>query len=196
MSSLRKYLKLHLNHLNRYKEEFRMYCEYAGKTTKVYRVSPNETPSSEIIFISKYSRNEKFQTKAVSTTFVTFLTGLRKALTYYLTEDGPFNGTSQRVYKRKNRSSLISSSTSIQINEAEFGKEIWRETKAQYRKGLKVQPADCDIMAGKTHLVEMRVKIRTDMNGQPDLFVDVDVTIIIDKVYELCRKYRHGWQSL
>ena len=51
-------------------------------------------------------------------------------------------------------------------------------------------------MAGKTHLVEMRVKIRTDMNGQPDLFVDVDVTIIIDKVYELCRKYRHGWQSL
>jgi len=30
-----------------------------------------------------------------------FLTVLRKALTcYYLTEDGPFNGTSQRVYKR------------------------------------------------------------------------------------------------
>lgn len=88
MSSSRKYLKAHS--LNRCKDKFRMRnTSMLKKTTKVYTVPPMKLPSSEIIFVSGYVRNEKFRTQRHQVRYTSlFGRPLKKSLTcYYLMED-------------------------------------------------------------------------------------------------------------
>jgi len=80
-----------------------MYCEYAGKTTKVYSIVNEIFRARLFLFqnIQGMRNSRQKQLFSRKNDICDFLTVLRKALTcYYLTEDGPFNGTSQRVYKR------------------------------------------------------------------------------------------------